>query len=128
MQMNPMKNYKCPMEYTLDIMGGKWKLVILWQLAVDEVRRYGEIKKSVTGITHKMLSQQLKELEADGLIHRQEYRQIPPKVEYSLSDKGISLIPVLKTMCDWGREHMGSAAGSCDLVELESSENEDDIA
>lgn len=128
MLANDMKKYKCPMEYTLDIMGGKWKLVILWQLAVDDVRRYGEIKKSVTGITHKMLSQQLKELEADGLIHRQEYRQIPPKVEYSLSEKGISLIPVLKTMCDWGREHMDSGTGSCELSAELAAEKEDEIA
>lgn len=121
------KRFKCPMEYTLSIMGGKWKLVILWQLTEGGVRRYGEIKKSVTGITHKMLSQQLKELEADGLIHRQEYHQIPPKVEYSLTEKGVSLIPVLRTMCDWGREHMGVSTGACRIevgaaaVELESA-------
>lgn len=107
--MDPFKKFKCPMEYTLSIMGGKWKLIILWKLAVDGVRRYGEIKRGVAGITHKMLSQQLKELESDGLIHREEYHQIPPKVEYSLTDKGVSLIPVLRTMCDWGKHHMEEA-------------------
>ncbi len=122
---NPQMKVQCPMEYTLSIMGGKWKLVILWQLTNSGVRRYGEIKKSVSGITHKMLSQQLKELESDGLIHRQEYHQIPPKVEYSLTDKGTSLIPVLRTMCDWGRNHMVIAAESCtDKLERSSRELE----
>lgn len=111
--MENIKKFNCPVEYTLSIMGGKWKPVILWHLAVEGVRRYGEIKKSVTGITHKMLSQQLKELEWDGLIHRQEYHQIPPKVEYSLTDKGASLMPVLKTMCEWGGEHMGETPKVC---------------
>ncbi len=111
--MDHLKKFNCPVEYTLSIMGGKWKPVILWQLAVEGVRRYGEIKKGVRGITHKMLSQQLKELESDGLIHRQEYHQIPPKVEYSLTDKGASLIPVLKTMSEWGWEHLNDAQRDC---------------
>jgi len=117
--MDQLRRFKCPVEYTLSIMGGKWKSVILWQLAVEGVRRYGEIKKGVTGITHKMLSQQLKELESDGLIHRQEYHQIPPKVEYSLTDKGTSLMPVLKAMCDWGSNHLGEAMKGCPHSQLE---------
>lgn len=118
--MDPLKKFKCPVEYTLSIMGGKWKPIILWQLAIEGVRRYGEIKRGVAGITHKMLSQQLKELESDGLIHRKEYHQIPPKVEYSLTDKGTSLIPVLRTMCDWGREHMAENLRSCPLIAVDS--------
>lgn len=115
--MDRQKKFTCPMQYTLSIMGGKWKLLILWQLAAGGVSRYGEVKRGVAGITHKMLSQQLKELEADGLIHREEYHQIPPKVEYSLTEKGVSLIPVLRTMCDWGRDHMGATRNSCALRE-----------
>ncbi|MTI81387.1 MAG: helix-turn-helix transcriptional regulator [Firmicutes bacterium] len=106
--MPSKKEYRCPVEYTLDIIGGKWKPIILWYLAKDEVKRYGEIKKVVSGITHKMLSQQLKELIADGLVHRKEYHQIPPKVEYSLTEKGKTLIPVLETMCSWGEKNINS--------------------
>ncbi|WP_350343894.1 helix-turn-helix domain-containing protein [Proteinivorax tanatarense] len=98
--------YSCAIQYTLDLIGGKWKLIILWHLTHKEIMRYGEIKRSLTGITHKMLSQQLKDLEADGFIHRKEYPQIPPKVEYSLTDLGKSLLPVLQSMSNWGNEHM----------------------
>jgi DNA-binding HxlR family transcriptional regulator len=97
---------KCPIQYTLNLIGGKWKLVILWHLSIDNVLRYGEIKKSLSAITHKMLSQQLKELESDGLIHREEYHQIPPKVEYSLTDLGKSLLPVLQSIFNWGKDNM----------------------
>lgn len=97
---------KCPIQYTLNLIGGKWKLVILWHLSIDNVLRYGEIKKSLSVITHKMLSQQLKELESDGFIHREEYHQIPPKVEYSLTDLGKSILPVLQSMFNWGKDNM----------------------
>jgi DNA-binding HxlR family transcriptional regulator len=100
------KNGICPIDFTLRAIGGKWKLLILYYLMNDGVKRYGELKKSITGITHKMLSQQLKELESDGLIHREEYHQIPPKVEYSLSEKGVTLLPILGAMQQWGRENM----------------------
>lgn len=99
----------CPVQYTLSIIGGKWKTLILWHLSNEGVKRYGEIKKSLNGITHKMLSQQLKELESDGLVHREEYHQIPPKVEYSLTDKGKTIIPILNVMCKWGKENMKSS-------------------
>lgn len=92
-----------PFEYTLSIFSGKWKMIIMFWLWHCEVMRYGEIKKSVKGITHKMLSNQLKELEADNIIIRRVYNQIPPKVEYLLSEKGLSLMPILKEMCRWGQ-------------------------
>jgi DNA-binding HxlR family transcriptional regulator len=79
--------------YTMSVMGGKWKIIM----------RYGELKREIAGITHKMLSSQLKALEKDGIITRKEYPQIPPKVEYSLSNHGKTLLPVLKAMCDWGK-------------------------
>lgn len=96
----------CPIEYTLNTIGGKWKLLILYYLMVDGVKRYGELKRSITGITHKMLSQQLKDLEADGIILRKEYHQIPPKVEYTLGEKGAALLPILRMMYDWGSENL----------------------
>lgn len=100
------EKYSCPVEYTLKIIGGKWKPVILWHLATGGVKRYGELKKILASISHKMLSQQLKELEMDDLIHRKEYHQIPPKVEYSITAKGKTLVPILKQMSDWGHENM----------------------
>ncbi len=98
-------NSKEPFEYTLTIISGKWKLKIIYILACTEMARYGEMKKRIEGITHKMLSSQLKELEQQGIILRKEYPQIPPKVEYSLSEKGKSLIPLMRMICDWGAEH-----------------------
>ncbi|SHH73081.1 winged helix-turn-helix transcriptional regulator [Sporanaerobacter acetigenes] len=98
--------YRCPVEYTLEVIGGKWKSLILWCLAQGEVKRYGEIKRNINGITHKMLSQQLKDLESQGLIHREQYNQVPPKVEYWLTEKGKTLVPILEAMCQWGSEYM----------------------
>lgn len=100
------EKHKCPIEYTLNTLGGKWKLLILYHLMKDRVKRYGELKKGITGITHKMLTQQLRELEQDGLVTRTEYHQIPPKVEYSLSEKGATLLPVLGMMYEWGTANM----------------------
>ena len=92
----------CPVAYTLSVLGGKWKWLILYLLFENGTLRYGELKRKLIGITHKMLSQQLKELEADQLIHRKEYQQIPPKVEYSLAPHGKTLLPILNQMCEWG--------------------------
>lgn len=98
----------CPIEYAMNVIGGKWKLLILYYLMTDKVKRYGELKKSIPGITHKMLSSQLKELESEGIILRREYHQIPPKVEYSLTQKGVTLLPILGMMYDWGKENMNT--------------------
>lgn len=95
-----------PFEYALGLIGGKWKLNILFWLWKKEVMRYGELKKALGSITHKMLSNQLKELEADSLIIRHEYPQVPPKVEYYLSPKGQTLMPILKNLCAWGEENI----------------------
>lgn len=100
------KKHVCPIEYTINLIGGKWKLLIVYYLMIDKVKRYGELKKSIDGITHKMLSNQLKELENEGIIVRKEYHQIPPKVEYSLSEKGATLLPLLGMMYDWGKDNM----------------------
>lgn len=88
----------------LSIIEGKWKLKIIYELACAEVLRYGQLKNNVCKITHKMLSSQLKELERDGMIVRKEYPQVPPKVEYSLSEKGLRFIPILNELCSFGED------------------------
>ena len=95
-----------PFAYAISLIGGKWKMHILYWLSKKGILRYGELKKSLGNITHKMLSAQLKELEKDGLVFRNEYPQVPPKVEYSLTEKGLSVMPLLKAICEWGYEHM----------------------
>lgn len=91
--------------YTLSLINGKYKMTILYVLAKFGVVRFNEMKKYIDEISYKTLSSTLKELEADKLVHREEYPQIPPKVEYSLTERGKSLIPILETMCDWGEEN-----------------------
>ena len=95
------KSYNNPVELALDLVGGKWKMPILWRLQ-DRVWRYGELKKSLGRITHKMLSEQLRELESDGLVHREVYPEVPPKVEYALTDKGRTVIPIIAELREWG--------------------------
>lgn len=96
------KRYRCFFELTLQVIGGKWKPVILNHLAVTGTMRFGELKRGIDRITEKMLTQQLRELAADGLVHREVYHQVPPKVEYSLTEVGRTLIPVLMHMREWG--------------------------
>ncbi|MGL5254367.1 MAG: winged helix-turn-helix transcriptional regulator [Brevinema sp.] len=90
----------------MNYIGGKWKPIILWHLGAEGVHRYSEIRRKLGKITHKMLAQQLKSLEEDGLILRKEYPQVPPKVEYSLTDEGQSLMKILKEMHNWGSNRM----------------------
>ncbi|MBM7615862.1 winged helix-turn-helix transcriptional regulator [Alkaliphilus hydrothermalis] len=98
--------FNCPIRYALDIIGGRWKIIILWNINKYKIIRYGEIKKRIPEISHKVLSQQLKELESDGIVYRNEYYEIPPKVEYSLTDKGHSLIPIVEIINEWGQKNM----------------------
>ena len=93
------------MNYTLSLISGKYKIRILYALMEFKVVRFNEMKRYIGGISYKSLSQTLKELERDDLINRKEYLQIPPKVEYSLTDRGKSLIPILDSLCDWGDNH-----------------------
>lgn len=95
-----------PFAYAISLINGKWKMHILFYLWHEEVLRYNQLKRRLGKVTHKMLSNQLKELEADGVILRKEYPQVPPKVEYSLTDLGVSLMPVLDTLCKWGHENV----------------------
>ena len=91
--------------YTMSLIQGKYKMFILYALTGFEVVRFNELKKYIKTISYKTLSSTLKELETDGLVHREEYPQIPPKVEYSLTERGKSLIPILDQMCEWGETH-----------------------
>ena len=99
------KIYYNPVEFAMDRVGGTWKMPILWRLK-DHVYRYGELKKSLAHISDKMLTSQLRELEADGFVHREVYPVIPPKVEYSITEKGKLVIPVLETIRNFGIQLM----------------------
>lgn len=91
--------------YTMSVIGGKWKLVIIYLLAENQTVRFNELKRQLGAITYKTLSSQLKELESDGLVKRKEYPQIPPKVEYSLTNRAQTLLPVLEQLCEWGEQN-----------------------
>ncbi|MEM9831723.1 MAG: helix-turn-helix domain-containing protein [Bacteroidota bacterium] len=95
----------CPVLTTLAVIGGKWKPAILWELHQYQLRRFGELKRSMPDITQKMLTQQLRELETDGIIHRKVYAEVPPRVEYSITEYGQTLIPILHEMAQWGWAH-----------------------
>src|SRR4051812_8936964 len=97
--------YGCGLEAALAVVGGKWKPIILWHLA-PEPRRFGALRRLVTGISEKMLIQHLREMEADGIVAREDFREIPPRVEYSLTPLGVSLSHALLPLCEWGKEHM----------------------
>ncbi|WP_019012540.1 winged helix-turn-helix transcriptional regulator [Deinococcus aquatilis] len=94
----------CPVTTTVELIGGKWKTVALYHL-LSSPKRFSELQRRLTGVTQRMLTLQLRELEADGLVHREVYPQVPPKVEYSLTEHGRSLEPILRAMVEWGRAH-----------------------
>ena len=98
-------DYECPIEATLEVIGGKWKLRILWLLR-EEKKRFNELRRGITGITEKMLIQQLRELESENLINRVAYPVVPPKVEYSLTPHGETLIPIMYSLNNWGNTHV----------------------
>ena len=99
------KEYGCFFDITIDLIGGKWKPIIIWQLGTKGTKRFSELKKLLPQITQKMLTQQLRELESDGLVERRVYPQVPPKVEYSLTAMGESLMPILRMMHGWGKSY-----------------------
>jgi len=102
--LNVLGSDECGIEYTLSKMGGKWKPLIVWFLAKNGTKRYGEIRRFIPSVTNKMLSQQLKELAKDGLVKRKDFKTIPPKVEYTITEEGLTLVPILDLMCAWGFE------------------------
>lgn len=96
------KDYHCEKEYTLSVLSGKWKVVILWHLGVEGPYRFNELQKLFPRVSHKVLTGQLKELIEDGIVHREVYPDIPPKVEYSMTEVGMSLLPIVEMMYTWG--------------------------
>ncbi|SMO47579.1 winged helix-turn-helix transcriptional regulator [Melghirimyces algeriensis] len=103
--------YACPVEVTIDVVGGKWKSIILFHLLKGK-KRFNELRRLIPGVTQRMLTLQLRELERDGIIHREVYKQVPPKVEYSLTEFGQTLSPIVQLMMDWGRTHTKQLAES----------------
>ena len=100
------KNYLCPVEAALDVIGGKWKTLILWALGEDTLR-FNELQKKLFNVNTKMLTKQLRELEEDGVIKRTVYPQVPPRVEYKITDFGKTLIPILEALSAWGADYLG---------------------
>ncbi|MCH6268510.1 winged helix-turn-helix transcriptional regulator [Neobacillus citreus] len=100
------KTFNCEKELTLEIIGGKWKMLILWYLGKEGTKRFNELKSLMPGITQRMLVNQLRELEEDQIVHREVYPVVPPKVEYSLTEQGKSLMPILESMYEWGKNYM----------------------
>jgi len=100
------KSYHCPVEAALDVIGGKWKPLILWALG-DTVLRFNELQKALPGVNAKMLTKQLRELEEDGVIRRTVYPEVPPRVEYTITEFGKTLIPILLALCAWGAQYLG---------------------
>ena len=116
--MNDSKQYGCPVEVTVDVIGGKWKCTILWWLR-RSAKRFGELMQLIPRISRKVLTNQLRELERDGLIERQTYPESPPRVEYSLTSLGETLEPITDLMCDWGKAQVpGFNFGLLDLSGL----------
>jgi len=105
-----MKNgeFNCEKEFTLSLISGKWKITIIYYLGTDGTLRFSEIKRLFPKITHKVLTAQIRELEEDGIVHREVFPEVPPKVEYSLTDLGRSLMPIILMMYDWGKENIKS--------------------
>lgn len=98
--------YFCGIDAAMDVVSGKWKVLILWELENSGTRRFGELRRGLPGISEKMLIQHLRELAEDGVIHREVYREVPPRVEYSLTEQGVSLNKALESLGEWGRERI----------------------
>jgi DNA-binding HxlR family transcriptional regulator len=106
--MNNTRNHKayhCPVEAALDVIGGKWKPLIIWHLGND-VLRFGELQKKLPGVNAKMLTKQLRELEEDGVVRREVYPEVPPRVDYSITEFGKTLFPIMEALCEWGAQYL----------------------
>ena len=107
--------YHCALDVTMEMVGGKWKPIVLWYLRKDK-KRFSELRRSIPGITEKMLSLQLRQLEKDGFVSRKVHAEVPPRVEYSLTPHGRTLLPLLEEIAKWGRM-MGKKNGTIEKVE-----------
>ncbi|MDV7766226.1 helix-turn-helix domain-containing protein [Peribacillus sp. CSMR9] len=112
-------HYNCEKELTLSIFSGKWKIVILWHLGVEGPHRFSDLQRLFPKISHKILTNQLRELMEDGVVHREVYPEIPPKVEYSMTDLGMTLLPIVEMMYEWGKNRMNEIK-----QEMRTSEND----
>ncbi|GAA4290924.1 winged helix-turn-helix transcriptional regulator [Actinokineospora soli] len=101
----PGPNFLCGLDAAIDVVGGKWKALILWALS-EQPRRFGELRRDLEGVTERVLTQQLRELERDGVVHREVHQQVPPKVVYSLTPAGVALDRALTDLGTWGEQHM----------------------
>jgi DNA-binding HxlR family transcriptional regulator len=110
------RTYGCPVEVPISLIGGRWKPIILWYL-LGGPRRNGELRRLIQRISQKMLTQQLRELEADGLVSRRVYDHVPPKVVYSLTRQGRTLEPILRALCDWGYYWARRTGASIDVID-----------
>ncbi|HWS33798.1 MAG TPA: helix-turn-helix domain-containing protein [Actinoplanes sp.] len=113
--------YICGIDAGMDVVAGKWKSLILWELNNYGTRRFGELRRGLPGVSEKMLVQHLREMEEDGLIHREIYREVPPRVEYSLTPDGTSLNEALSALGSWGQQRVKRLAASGSLVEVSST-------
>lgn len=113
--MSDQEKYKnrfdsCPLTFAMNLVGGKWRLPIIWALHKNGTMRYNELKSNITGITNMVLTQSLKELELNGIVSREQFPEVPPRVEYSLTDNGKDLIPALKALAAWGDKMRSSSS------------------
>ncbi|MBD8028694.1 helix-turn-helix transcriptional regulator [Ureibacillus sp. Re31] len=116
-------DFHCEKELTLSIISGKWKVVILWHLGVEGPHRFSELQKLFPKISHKILTNQLRELMEDGIIHREVYPEMPPKVIYSMTNLGMTLLPIVEMMYEWGKKRIEQIKGSTDLKDEEKGES-----
>ncbi|WP_025731573.1 MULTISPECIES: winged helix-turn-helix transcriptional regulator [Bacillaceae] len=111
-------DYNCEKELTLSIISGKWKIVILWHLGVEGPHRFSDLQRLFPKISHKILTNQLRELMEDGIVHREVYPEVPPKVEYSMTELGMTLLPIVEMMYEWGKNRIAEIIKEMDISEL----------
>lgn len=122
--LEKLKNgdFNCEKELTLSIIGGKWKLILLWHLGKEGTQRFSELQRLLPKITHKMLTSQLKELIDDGIVHREVYPEVPPRVEYSMTELGMTLLPILELMYEWGKNRIADIRKTSESEHSSSAE------
>ncbi|MFX3625618.1 MAG: winged helix-turn-helix transcriptional regulator [Ectobacillus sp.] len=121
------KTFNCEKELTLSVIGSKWKMLILWHLGKEGTKRFGELKALIPGITQRMLVNQLRELEEDLIVERKVYPVVPPKVEYSLTEQGKTLMPILDSMYDWGKSYIETVMQEKTELSEKKGTNEDEM-
>ncbi|MER7371535.1 winged helix-turn-helix transcriptional regulator [Streptomyces lanatus] len=119
--------YVCGIDAAMDVVGGKWKVLVLWALN-ERPHRFGELRRELPGVTEKVLAAQLRELEADGIVHREAYDEIPPRVEYSLTPRGAALNTALAPLGAWGRENVLGGRGEGSAAAADQMREDHDIA